>query len=161
MLPPFQNRPADTAGTHDDDPAVASIMRSDTGRMRIGGQDRAAKSLSAQLGGSLLSRLGGACQCEAGCNPRKIIRREMCLCERSEYGVEHRRKRLIDSIIEICGTRSRFTEVTAAGIIQASAAAGSAAVDCKKKHVSSHLGALMTSPRMELTRENGFRSCAL
>src|SRR5207344_1162636 len=65
MLPAAQYRPADAAGADHDDPAVGAMMRADTGRVRIRGQDGLAERLALLARRCELGRLGRARQCEA------------------------------------------------------------------------------------------------
>ena len=62
----------------------------------------------------------------------------------SKYGIEHRRKCLIQPITDVRSTGRRFAQPIARRIAQARTTAGSTTVDAEKKHVTRHFEALIT-----------------
>src|SRR5205823_7321904 len=65
VLPAADDRPADTAGTGDNNPAIASMMRPDTGGMRIAGDHGVAERQPPRSRRCQFGRLGRAGEREA------------------------------------------------------------------------------------------------
>lgn len=120
--------PADRAGAGNDHAAVIVTVRTETGRVRIGGDDRPTERMRKGLGGRQIGRLAGAGQCQAGDDFSKMRTLQSGLAETLRGGIEDFGKALLQTETEISRSGRRFAKQLAGKGAQPRPATGAAAV---------------------------------
>ena len=133
--------PADRAGTGNDHAAVIVTVRTKTGSVRIGGDDRATERMRIGLGGGQIGRLAGAGQRQTGNRLSEIRTRQSGLAETLRGGIEDFGKALLQTETEIGRSGRRFAKQLAGKGAQPRPATGAAAVHAEQQDLRVHLEA--------------------
>jgi hypothetical protein len=137
---PFEHRPAHGAGAGDDDRAVPFSMGTDTGRVRVGGDDGGVERMPIGLRRRQMRRLAGSGHGQAGHDSRQVIARQISLSQAQRCGLDGSGKALLAAEAQIRRAGYGFAEDFTGGCGQPRPTIGPAAVDPEKKDLGSHAG---------------------